>query len=437
MSFISYAPNFEDVMLWRALRHVGKGFYIDAGAGGPTAGSTTLALYERGWHGVNLEPSREAHLALQVARPADINLQVVTGASVARVTFYELAGGAASLDESRAREQSAAGEVVQRQLEQKTLLAVCAAHAASEIHFMKIGSNGVAPNALAGLDLARWRPWILVLAHAQVADAQSQLAAARYERAYNDGMNDFYIAAEHAELRAAFDSPPSAHDDFQLRSDHPYAAPLATWRKRVATLEKKIAAELHNAQAARDWAEARVREREESSAAVQARAEALDEALRLANARAEGIEQALRESTSFYEGTINGIYHSWSWRITRPLRSANSQLKAIRAGLRGLGARMRASLHRLRGIFAHALKGTVRRLVRAIMSRPAISYFVRSQIGRHPRLTNWLRVAVQRTQAPAPAPAAMEIPTDPDNMPSSARQVLDDLRRTMNSVRHK
>jgi hypothetical protein len=170
---------------------------------------------------------------------------------------------------------------------------------------------------------------------------------------------------------------------------------------------------------------------------VQARAEALDEALRLASARADGNEQALRESTRFYEGTINGIYHSWSWRITRPLRSANFHLKAIRAGLRGLGPRMRAALRHLRGIFVHALKGTVRRLVRAIMSRPAISYFVRSQIGRHPRLTNWLRVAVQRTQAPAPAPAAMEIPTDPDNMPSSARQVLDDLRRTMNSARRK
>ena len=32
MSFISYAQNFEDVMLWRALKHVENGFYIDVGA---------------------------------------------------------------------------------------------------------------------------------------------------------------------------------------------------------------------------------------------------------------------------------------------------------------------------------------------------------------------------------------------------------------------
>ena len=32
MSFISYAQNFEDVMLWRALKHISEGFYIDIGA---------------------------------------------------------------------------------------------------------------------------------------------------------------------------------------------------------------------------------------------------------------------------------------------------------------------------------------------------------------------------------------------------------------------
>jgi hypothetical protein len=32
MSFISYAQNHEDVMLYRALREVKEGFYIDVGA---------------------------------------------------------------------------------------------------------------------------------------------------------------------------------------------------------------------------------------------------------------------------------------------------------------------------------------------------------------------------------------------------------------------
>jgi hypothetical protein len=443
MSFISYAHNFEDVMLWRALRHVGKGFYIDAGAGGPNAGSSTRALYERGWHGVNLEPSREAHAALLVARPADINLQAVAGPAAASVTCYDVAGGAATLDEARAHQLGAAGAVVvRRQLEQQTLSAVCAAHAGAEIHFLKIGAAGVAPHALAGLDLARWRPWILVLAHG--AD-ETQAAAARYELAYNDGINNFYVAAEHQELRAALAAPPSALDDFVLRQDHPYAYPLAEWRERVAGLKEQLATERHNAQAARDWAEASVRENAESAGALLAQAAAREQALELratalqaalveSSARAERAEQTLRESTGFYEGTIHGIYHSWSWRITRPLRSINFRLKRLRTGLRTLVPRLRALARRLRGACAGALKGAVRRVMRAVMSRPALSYFVRSQVGRHPRLANWLRVTVQRTQA-APAPTAMEIATDPDNLPSSARQVLDDLRRTIKSTR--
>ncbi|MGB5826076.1 MAG: FkbM family methyltransferase, partial [Pseudomonas mandelii] len=36
MTFISYAQNFEDIRLWRALKTVENGFYIDVGANHPT-----------------------------------------------------------------------------------------------------------------------------------------------------------------------------------------------------------------------------------------------------------------------------------------------------------------------------------------------------------------------------------------------------------------
>jgi len=49
MPFVSYAQNFEDVILWRALKHVGRGFYIDLGAQDPVIDSISLAFYEHGW----------------------------------------------------------------------------------------------------------------------------------------------------------------------------------------------------------------------------------------------------------------------------------------------------------------------------------------------------------------------------------------------------
>lgn len=56
MTFISYAQNFEDVRLWRALKQFEHGFYIDVGANDPSHDSVTKAFYDHGWHGINVEP---------------------------------------------------------------------------------------------------------------------------------------------------------------------------------------------------------------------------------------------------------------------------------------------------------------------------------------------------------------------------------------------
>src|SRR4029078_5513185 len=77
--FVSYAQNLEDVILWRALHDVESGFYIDVGASSPVVDSVTLAFYERGWRGINLEPHPEAHAALLSARPRDKNLNMALG----------------------------------------------------------------------------------------------------------------------------------------------------------------------------------------------------------------------------------------------------------------------------------------------------------------------------------------------------------------------
>ena len=74
--FVSYAQNFEDVMLHRALRHVTKGFYIDIGADHPTDLSVTKAFYERHWRGINVEPLASSHAHFVRERPGDVPLLV-------------------------------------------------------------------------------------------------------------------------------------------------------------------------------------------------------------------------------------------------------------------------------------------------------------------------------------------------------------------------
>ena len=54
---ISFAQNCEDVILWRALKHVKKGCYIDIGAWDPVVDSVSMFFYTQGWRGIHAEPN--------------------------------------------------------------------------------------------------------------------------------------------------------------------------------------------------------------------------------------------------------------------------------------------------------------------------------------------------------------------------------------------
>ena len=86
-TIISYAQNFEDVMLWRALGHIERGFYIDVGACSPDEHSVTKLFSERGWHGINVEPNPVHYEALKSRRPRDVNLPIALGSHEGRTRY--------------------------------------------------------------------------------------------------------------------------------------------------------------------------------------------------------------------------------------------------------------------------------------------------------------------------------------------------------------
>jgi hypothetical protein len=90
MKLISYAQNFEDVLLWRALGHIANGFYIDAGANDPVDHSVTKAFYDAGWSGINIEPLPALHQAFVAQRPRDINLALAAGAADGSLTLFDV-----------------------------------------------------------------------------------------------------------------------------------------------------------------------------------------------------------------------------------------------------------------------------------------------------------------------------------------------------------
>ena len=78
-------------MLWRALRDVEHGFYVDVGAADPEEWSVTRAFYDRGWSGINVEPLDEYFDKLVQARPRDTNLKVAVGRAAGLRTLHAIA----------------------------------------------------------------------------------------------------------------------------------------------------------------------------------------------------------------------------------------------------------------------------------------------------------------------------------------------------------
>jgi FkbM family methyltransferase len=166
MSFISYAQYSEDVVLWRALRDLETGFYVDVGAGDPKEDSVTYAFYERGWSGINIEPLDEYFGKLTQARPRDTNLKLAVGREVGLRTLYAIEGtGLSTLyPEIAARHASAGFVVVETIVPVLTLARMLEDCSARTIHFLKIDVEGAEAEVLQGVNLKTTRPWIILVA---------------------------------------------------------------------------------------------------------------------------------------------------------------------------------------------------------------------------------------------------------------------------------
>ena len=85
---ISYAQNFEDVLLIRCFGTLSDGFYVDIGAYHPVIASVTKVFYDAGWCGINLEPGVGID-ALREGRPRDINLAIAITDAEGEADFGE------------------------------------------------------------------------------------------------------------------------------------------------------------------------------------------------------------------------------------------------------------------------------------------------------------------------------------------------------------
>lgn len=247
-------------MLWRALCDVGPGFYVDVGAFSPVDDSVTLAFYERGWHGINVEPNAALHARFVADRPRDVNLEVALGERTGETTLFVVENpGLSTLDEREARARERDGLSVHPvTVRVETLRSVWVAHVppGRPVHFLKIDVEGHERAVVAGADWAADRPWVVVVEATRPmttepshADWEPVLLGADYVHAYADGLNRFYVAREHADLLPAFAYPPNYFDGYIRASE---AAALDRARDAEAALAA-ARAELAAVTGSRSW----------------------------------------------------------------------------------------------------------------------------------------------------------------------------------------
>ena len=336
MTFISYAQNFEDVMLWRALRTVEHGFYIDVGAQHPDIDSVTRAFYDRGWRGLNIEPVPDYHARLCAARPLDVSLRLALGRTASSGRLHVVAGtGLSTTDDALALQHGAAYDVRTQDVEVQTLAQVCATYAPPAIHFLKVDVEGAETAVLQGADFTRFRPWLVVVeatAPGTIVQTHEEweylLLEADYSFVWFDGLNRFYAAAErHAELAPYFVAPVNVFDDFVRAADTEWVRRISQAEAQVGDLmERAMAAEAAIEQAERRAhdAELRAQRAEPRAVGAERRADAAERRLQETEARLAALGadiQMFGSAYRFAQRDAASLRQSTSWRLTAPLRA--------------------------------------------------------------------------------------------------------------------
>ena len=234
---ISYAQNFEDVVLNRVFHAVQQGRYIDIGAYDPAIDSVTKHFYDRGWSGVNVEPITRFHERFVAARPRDWNINSAVGAGVGVVQFNEWGDSGLStccdtLDETRVNQMGFKRSTYT--VPMTTLAEITARLGDLPVDFLKIDVEGAERDVLLGGEWRVFRPRVILLEAVKPKlpgcdiygyepawfEWEGLLFANGYEFGLFDGLNRYYYRREEPALRAPLSYPANITDGFRLVPSH-------------------------------------------------------------------------------------------------------------------------------------------------------------------------------------------------------------------------
>ena len=236
---ISYAQNFEDVILERIFKDKFDGFYVDVGAAHPVIDSVTNHFYNKGWKGINIEPSPQLYYKLKNERSRDINLNMVVTTKDGIVDFHDIPNsGLSSLLEENTL--SIKDNEFQKDYNGNKVLEPAKISIVSNrletifdkyvkdiiIDFLKIDVEGAEKSVIESNNWDKYKPKVIIIEstkpNSQIfthGDWEFLILNAGYTFVYFDGLNRFYLRNDLIELNELFSYPPCVFDNFVKYSE--------------------------------------------------------------------------------------------------------------------------------------------------------------------------------------------------------------------------
>jgi FkbM family methyltransferase len=218
-----HGEYYEDYVLSSVLDGVASGTYIDVGANHPIEFNVTALFYERGWHGITIEPNPEFSPLYAKLRPRDVHLNLGIASEGGTLTFYRVtdppggdgtyaAGGLSTFDPAVAKPWRRAGLTVSESMVPVTTLnKVLEQRPLEEITILSIDVEGFEKQVLESIDLRKHRPRVIVveacLPGTEVPSYEpweGLLLQAGYAPAMSDGLNRYYVPRDRVDLLAKF-----------------------------------------------------------------------------------------------------------------------------------------------------------------------------------------------------------------------------------------
>jgi FkbM family methyltransferase len=413
MSFVSYAQNFEDVMLWRALGHITNGFYIDIGAQDPVVDSVSLVFYNNGWRGVHVEPSVQYATRLRQFRPGEVVEECAISGLSGSASLYVIPDtGLSTVDSSIAEFHTNRGFFSSPlTVPVMALDMLLEKHKGRDIQWMKIDVEGLEFDVLSSWRVSEVRPWILVIESTlpmtqdQCHELWEEMVLSKgYQFVYFDGLNRFYVHHSHSELQASFGVPPNVFDNFTLSGDASNSM-CSLLKLRVEEKQQRISEQ-----------ERRLSELDSTILELQLDNKTMVKNNNELNATNYELNQKLAE----VRASLSHIENSRTWRFTRPVRSMMKLFEG--QGMSRFWAHLMAFVRsRLRLLLSHMIaylrnSPKVRALGLHLLRRVGLHSFVKS---KYQRFTAARRIAE-------------EIPVDIAELGPRATEIYNNILRQRN-----